>query len=740
MRKIGCLFIILAVAFVTAFAENTNNAARYTIRGAVFDENGEPMPGASVVIVGTTLGVGTNSDGQFILRVNENKAYKLMVSFTGYLSTEVSARSTDKEHVTVQLSPAENQLNEVVVTGSRVERPLKDVPVLTRVITQKDIQVLNPMNIETLLQYELPGLQVGYDSMSQLPTITYQGVGGEYLLFLVDGERVSGEGADHNVDFTRFNVDDIERIEIIKGSQSTIYGSNALGGVINIITKSANRPFTGNLSARYAGNNGQKYTLSIGTKQNRLSSYSSLTYHTRDSYTIGDTEGKTITSLLPDGSTSQTVEAPIATTIPGYSIWDASQRFGYTFTDKLSAEIKGTFYHQKRDIRAGKKYQDFFIDYSLNGKIKYLISDAQQLNVSYIYDNYKKDKNYFEAGFTRTDYRNRTQTARADYVGTFGEHTLSAGIEADLEYLKHYMMKDSADASNETYALYLQEDWKVSETFNVIVGVRGDYHRKYHLHLTPKVSAMYRPWEVLTLRAGYSQGFRSPSLKELYQEYDMGGQGWMMLYGNPDLKPETSNQYFVSAEVTKGGFNFSVSAYHNRFKDKIAYSMLDDGTSDQKYINSEKAKTTGVEAIAQWRMKFGLTVSGSYSFVDDYQEVNGKNTSSVRPHSITFNAMYARKFGKIGANLSLNGQWASGLDTYSYSSETKGYEMVAYDARTLCTLNAGVQFPKGISLNVGIDNLFNYKDKAADSSLQLPQKGLSCVGTVSINLADMFGL
>ncbi len=740
MRKISCLFILLAVAFAAAFAENTNNAARYTIRGAVFDENGEPMPGASIVIVGTTLGVGTNSDGQFILRVNENKAYKLMVSFTGYLSTEVSVRTADKEHVTVQLSPAENQLNEVVVTGSRVERPLKDVPVLTRVITQKDIQVLNPMNIETLLQYELPGLQIGYDSMSQLPTLTYQGVGGEYLLFLVDGERVSGEGADHNVDFTRFNVDDVERIEIIKGSQSTIYGSNALGGVINIITKSADRPFTGNLSARYAGNNGQKYTLSIGTKQNRLASYSSLTYRTRDSYTIGDTEGKTITTLLPDGSISQTVEAPTATTIYGYSIWDASQRFGYTFTDKLSAEAKGTFYHQKRDVRAGKKYQDFFIDYTLNGKIKYLISEAQQLNVSYIYDNYKKDKEYFEAGFTRTDYRNRTQTARADYVGTFGEHTLSAGIEADFEYLKHYMMKDSADASNETYALYLQEDWKVSGTFNVIVGVRVDYHREYHLHATPKVSAMYRPWEVLTLRAGYSQGFRSPSLKELYQEYDMGGQGWMMLYGNPDLKPETSNQYSVSAEVTKGGFNFSVSAYHNRFKDKIAYSALNDGTSDQKYVNSEKAKTTGVEAIAQWRMNCGLTVSGSYSFVDDYQEINGKNTSSVRPHSITFNAMYRRKFGKIGANLSLNGQWASGLDTYSYSSDTNGYELVTYDARTLCTLNAGVQFPKGISLNVGIDNLFNYKDKAADSSLQLPQKGLSCVGTVSINLADMFGL
>lgn len=98
------------------------------------------------------------------------------------------------------------------------------------------------MDIETLLQYELPGIQFNYNSMSKLPEITYQGMSGEYLLFLVDGERISGEGSDHNPDFSRFNIDDIERIEVVKGAQSTLYASNALGAVINIITKSANRP------------------------------------------------------------------------------------------------------------------------------------------------------------------------------------------------------------------------------------------------------------------------------------------------------------------------------------------------------------------------------------------------------------------------------------------------------------------------------------------------------------------
>ncbi|MDO4704445.1 TonB-dependent receptor [Tannerella sp.] len=736
------LFLLfLTVPSGTVFAVDEGfEPARYTVKGTVVDENGEPLPGASVWVVGATIGAGTNANGEFAIRLNEGREYTLRVSFTGYVPEEIKVNVPMKgEAIQIALRPAQNELNEVVVTGARIARPLKEVPILTRVISQKDIQALNPMSIETLLQYELPGLQITYNSMSRMPQIKYQGVDGEYMLFLIDGERISGEGADHNVDFTRFNVDEIERIEFIRGSQSTVYGSNALGGVINIITKKANRPFTGNIHARYAGTNGQKYTVSAGTKKDRFSSLTSVTYRTRDTYTIGDEKGKTITRVLPDGTVSDTISRTYSTTVYGYKVWDASQKFGYAFTDKLSVDLRGSFYHNARDIREGGKYQDFFIDYALNGKMNYLFKEDRRLIVSYNYDNYKKDKDFFQAKFRRTDYRNRTQMLRADYSGTYGDHTVSIGTEGFFEYLKHYMLKDSAHVSNENYSLYMQEDWKPLRSLNVIVGLRADYHRKYHWHVTPKVSAMYRPAETVTLRTGYSQGFRSPSLKELYQEYDMGGLGILMLYGNPDLKPETSHQFSLSAEYTKGRFNASVSASHNLFHNKISYARLDKKSRDMRYMNVDSAKTTSIEAIVQMRLDFGLVLTGSYAFVDDYEKVNGRNTSSVRPHSVTFNAVYSRKFGKIGANLALNGQWASRLDTYWYSPDGS-LESVTYDARTLCSLNAGVTMPKGISVNIGVDNLLNYKDKAADSSLQLPQKGISLIGTVNINLADMFGL
>ena len=110
------------------------------------------------------------------------------------------------------------------------------------------------------------------------------------------------------------------------------------------------------------------------------------------------------------------------------------------------------------------------------------------------------------------------------------------------------------------------------------------------------------------------------------------------------------------------------------------------------------------------------------------------------PHSLTFNASFNRKFGKVNTSVSLNGQWSSKLHTYSYYSVDNTITEYNYSPRTICTLNTSASFPRGISVGLGIDNLFNYKDKSADYGIQLPQQGIGFIGTVSINLADLFRL
>lgn len=741
MNKIRILLFLMAtVAFwATVAANNATPSYPYSISGQVTDEQGEPLAGVSVWVKGTTIGAQTDAKGIYLIKIRERKEVTLRFSYMGHetLFRNVIFPESGQAKISVTLKSSANRLDEVVVTGNRREKKLKDVPELVQVIGHHEIARLNPVSFESLLQYELPGLQIGFNSMSEKPTIKYQGVSGEYLLFLIDGERVSGEGSSQMVDLSRFNIDDIERVEVIKGAQSTLYGSNALGGVINVITKKANRPLMGNINIRYAGTNGQKYTMNVGVKRSNFSAYTSATHRRMDTYTINDVKGKEYVTITPNGSTKQ-VDEPASTTINGYQIWDFTQRLGYVFDKKFSAEVKGTYYHNKQNKRTYTKYRDYFSDCALNGRLNYLPSENHEVHVSYVFDRYKKDKDFEEADFVRTDYINSQHILRADYTGTFGSHTLSTGIDANHEYLKHYMLKDSADAVGSNTALYLQEDWKITPQVNLVAGVRADYHTKYHWHATPKISLLYRPAEWLTFRGGYSHGYRSPTLKELYEQYDMGGLGFMMIYGNKDLKPETSRQMTLSTEFNFGVTNLSVSGYHNRFKDKIVMRSTGDGSQDLRYVNAESAKTSGVDCMLISRIGRKFRVTGSYSYVKDYQEVEGKNTSYIRPHSITFGGTYRHDFGPVHTTLSLNGQWASPLTTHYFSNKKK-YEEIHYDGRTLCSLNLTVKVPRGISVMLGVDNLFNYKDKAADSSLQLPQKGISMVSTLNINLADLFG-
>ncbi|MFI3266617.1 MAG: TonB-dependent receptor [Rikenellaceae bacterium] len=739
-RKIISLLLIFVASVSISYAIAPD--VTQVITGTVVNENGSPLAGATIVVDGTNIAAGTNYNGEFSLELRSLDSRVLRVSFVGYTTLEVEVEKQSESRVDVALEVSQYAVEEVVVTGSRIERPLKETPVITRVISSERIAQVNPVDFASLLQYELPGIQFSYNSMSQLQEINFQGVGSEYIVFLIDGERIAGEGADQNIDFNRINVNDIDRIEVVRGAASTLYGSNALGGVINIITKSANRPFTADISARYAGDNGQTYSASVGTKQNRFSSYTTVGYRQRDSYTIEDTEGQTTTTIDADGAVSSSDASAYSMTILGYEAYDASQKFGYAFTDNLSASVKATYYNNTRALSEGEKNYDIYKDITVTPTVKYLIDANNQIDFAYTYDIYDKDQDYFEAGIVTTDYRNIIHIGRVNYSGKFNNHTLSAGVEYENEYLKHYMLADSSSATRSSISMYLQNDYKFSDKFNIVAGLRGDYETEYDLNLTPKVSAMYRPIEYLTIRANYAMGYRSPSLKELYQEYDMGGLGWFYLYGNADLTPERSTQYSLSGEYTNSGFNTSVTAYHNKFKDKIALQTTEDGLNYQ-YVNADNAKTTGVEFIARYKSNAGWSVMGSYSFIDDYEEVDGYNISSVRPHSATFNCTYVRKIGSVMGSVSLNGQWSSAMDVYTRDTDDDGnnyYYYNSYDNRTLCSVNLSAQLPRGINVGFMVDNLLNFKDSAYEYGTQTPQTGISYVLSLSINIADMFKL
>jgi putative tonB-dependent receptor hmuR len=732
------LVLLLTVALVTVNANVPANPPNYIIKGVVMTANGEPLAGASIVVEGTNINCGSNSKGEFSLNVQKDKVYKLRVSYLGYTPRLITVPASGHPPLKIKLQPSETALNELVVTGSRYERQLKDVPVITRVISREEIETVNPVDFTTLLEYTLPGIQFYYNTMSQVPEITYQGMDAKAVLFLLDGERISGESGDSNIDYSRFNINDIERIEVVRGAASTLYDSRAIGGVINIITKKSVRPFTASMHTRYAGKKGQSYSASAGVNLHRFSSLTSFGWRKRDSYLVKDEQGKQKEIINPDGSVTKSKTEPVAFNIYGYSIMDVSQKLSYNFSDRFTGSARISYYTNKRDKYDNARYYQRYRDLILSGKLKWQFADNQNLDLSYIRDNYIKDNVYVDDD--ERVYGNVNSTIRLYYTGMFGKHTLSGGVDLLREDMKHHFMKDTATVHMNQYSFCLQDDWQLTNKMNVVVGVRGDKGGSYRLHFTPKVSVLYRPLKTITLRAGYSQGYRIPNLKELYQEFNMGGMG-IMMYGNKDLKPEEGTQISASVEYDYKGLNLSVSTYHNRYKNKISYEYISPGKSwNMKYVNALNVKTTGVEVTANYKLPFGLRFSGGYSYVYDYDERDGYNMSWVRPHSARLSSVYKHRFGKTTESVAFNTSWVSSITRYAYSSSDKTYTKTKYDPRTLCSLNLRSELPRGIAIGLMVDNIFNYRDKAVDSAVQLPENGRTFVATVSVNIADMFKL
>ena len=217
-----------------------------TFNGRVVDETGSPLIGATVKASNDRITI-TDADGNFSISV-EGSTAKLQISYIGFLTETFILKSNTGKHE-LRLIPDIGALEEVVITATRTPKALKDVPVVTRLITADDIRKTDATNIQDLLTEELPGLEFTY-AMSQETSLNMNGFGGKSVLFLVDGERLAGETMD-NIDFNRLNLDNVGQIEVVKGASSALYGANAVGGVVNLITRESKEPWRINLNSRY---------------------------------------------------------------------------------------------------------------------------------------------------------------------------------------------------------------------------------------------------------------------------------------------------------------------------------------------------------------------------------------------------------------------------------------------------------------------------------------------------------
>lgn len=638
-------------------------------------------------------------------------------------------------------------LEQIVVTATHTPKALKDVPVVTRLISLDDIKKADATNIQDLLTQELPGLEFGF-AMSQETSLNMSGFGGNAVLFLVDGERIAGETMD-NTDYNRLNLDNVGRIEIVKGASSALYGSNAVGGVINIITRESMEPWTANVNSRFntLGNewrNGANFSFTSG-KWNSQTNFQQTSIDPIKLSSGPTSEEKALAALL-----GQTIEEDKSNVkkLYGQESYNVKERITFTASDNLKFIARGGYFFREsqRDT-----YNYHFNGYSGGLKGMYDWKNGRNLEVSYAYDQY--DKANFTPEGARThdhDYRNTQHTAHALYNHSFGEHILTVGTDFLHDYLTTYQFLDNTSHEQNNIDAFAQFDFNPSKRFNIVGSVRYDYFSASSAQATTaRLAAVYK-LDQLTLRANYASGFRAPSLKEMYMHYDMGNMGYMIM-GNPDVKPERSDNFNLAIDhngkvngtgIFDGVYSVTLMGYCNIFDKRITsigrywvvdsrykeggYQVLyddkriseagdgyiftaDDGSkyeamTSSLYCNEEGVNVFGIDLSAQYRFNFGLGLRYNYAYMHESGNVIDSQFTQPRSHSMTWRADYDHSFSNNYAiSVALSGRYL-GKPQSGRKDVDQGY--------TLWKLMVQQHILKGIHVNIAVDNLLGYKPKA----------------------------
>lgn len=663
------------------------------------------------------------------------------------LATDYDRSEPDNTNKSQEDVAFDSQLEEVVVTATHTPKALKDVPVVTRLIPLVDLKKADATNVQDLLTQELPGLEFGF-AMSQETSLNMSGFGGNAILFLVDGERLAGETMD-NTDYNRLNLDDVGRIEIVKGASSALYGSNAVGGVINIISRESTERWTANVNSRYGsmGNewrNGANVSFNLG----KWNSQTNFQYTKIDPIKLSSgptSEEKALAALL--GKTVEEDKSNVKK-LYGQESYNIKERLKFSATESLKFIARGGYFYRESQRET---YNYHFNGYSGGLKTLYDWKKGKNLEVSYAYDQYDK-ANYTPEG-VRThdhDYRNSQHTVHALYNHSFGQNILTVGSDLLHDYLTTYQFLDNTSHEQNNIDAYAQYDYNPTKRFNVVGSVRYDhFSASDHQALTARLATVYK-FNKITVRANYANGFRAPSLKEMYMHFDMGNMGYMII-GNPDVKPEKSNNFNLAVEhnnkitdagIFNGQYSMTLMGYCNIFDKRITsvgrywvvdenykeggYQVLydddriredgdgyvftaDDGTeykalTSSLYWNEDGVQVWGLDFSAQYRLDMGLGFRYNYAFLHESGNVVDSQFTQPRSHTMTWRTDYDHKFTKNYAiSVVLSGR---------HLGKPQSGRKDVDQSYTLWKLMLQQHICKGVHVNFAVDNLFNYKPKA----------------------------
>lgn len=698
----------------------------------------------------------TNTSGQAELKLPSKGICYYKVTYIGYVPVTGKIGGTQDEKV-IYMKEDDLGINEVVVTGSRTARPIKMSPVTTQVLGGKALVDAGYSNLQQALQQETPGLniqKVGFGN-----EISMQGLDARHVLFLMDGERMTGDMAG-NLDYERFNLHAIDRVEIVKGASSTLYGSRAAGAVINLITKKTDKPLSIDAGIRYGQMNERNYKhpqpkdflymfeqnadrpnlqswVSAGFKAGKFTSQTDVWYSESDAFYMYQAENdkkvytKEANPFLPHDIivVSNAVRPPMG--IEGKEHITVSQKLYYNPNPNLSVLVYGSsFFMNTYDLIQDMMFSQAR-DWTAGTKVTYHVKDWFSVTGSLHADFYDRFKRHERIDKRQKDYESSIYQPRLTVTSNyFNGHSLILGMEHTSDELTSDRFSGNANHDLKTRALketeyFLQDEWTINPRWMISVGIRTNFSKAFGFMGMPKVAAKYSPDKHWSLRANYSMGYRSPSIKELFFNWDH--LGMFMIRGNENMRPEKNNYFSLGAEYSNDRLFVSGTAYGNYFRDKIeGVWRIYDMQYNFEYTNLSQQRLLGLEVLARWSVLDCLTLNGTYSFVD-VSKNKGIQVNTTSPHAATasMDYKYMKKNYRLNAVFSasyMGGKKFDVQDRVFVKEENKSYD--AYfrcdlPQYVLCNLSVSQTFWNKVKLTLGMDNLFNYVPKTLGSGITM---------------------
>lgn len=679
---------------------------------------------------------------------------------TGSPATDLARYGVDSSEKSSTSAPVET----VVVTGARREELLSEAAVDTLVLTRREVELSGAEDLAELLE-ESPGVQVVRTFAGA--EIRLQGFDPEQTLILVDGQRLNGR-VNGTIDLQRIPAERIERVEVIKGPASALYGSDALGGVVNVITRP---PESGLEASAHAvagsiedadrsvvdpsGANTADVSARVSGGSDRVRLGLTGGFHHRGAFDLDAsdpaTTGSELTSFNIEGHGRFQLGPQVVLDLRA----DVFRRESNGFDVGAPIEEVGQGTIQLPDNPFRPRQAEFdrrneTTTFSVTAAPRFELAPGHDLRLLTTYSRWTDDFVRDQLGADEGDLEQRTEDdlaqLTAQYDGTLGpQHVLTGGVELLYERLSGQRIslgsRDRGRVSG-----FAQYDWTVVPELRLLPGLRVDVDSQFGTVPAPKLALRWDPFEAVTFRASYGVGFRAPTVREQFLVFENPAANYVVV-GNPGLEPEVSRGLNVGADLRVpvplvDSLTFSANFYRNDVDNLIQFVPLDeDNEEDLRQLqevsgvtpeqlavldafineNIDEGVTQGVESLLriQWIESFGTDFG--YTFLDgrgrtffpDRGFTVERELVGRSPHRITFRALLDHR--PWGLSAWVRGTWMSSAPfTYIDEADESAEELAEPDDRIPAFVTFDVRVEKNLnrylSLFAGGDNLLNAGD------------------------------